>query len=58
MSDYRSIPVLLSENLIPDRVQLLRAGSFHHDGREIEVKQKDLTSMVKNFSEISPLKKS
>ena len=51
MSDYRSIPVLLSENLIPDRVQLLRAGSFHHDGREIEVKQKDLTSMVKNFSE-------
>ena len=51
MSDYRSIPVLLSENLIPDWVQLLRAGSFHHDGREIEVKQKDLTSMVKNFSE-------
>ena len=49
--DFRSIPILLSENLIPDRVQLLRAGKFHHDGREIVVKEKDLTSMVKNFSE-------
>ena len=53
MSEFRSSPNLIkfSEENLPDKIQILRAGSFFHDGREIEVSQKDLISMVQNFSE-------
>jgi phage I-like protein len=53
MSEFRSSPffIQLSEEKTPDKIQILRAGKFFHDGREIEVVQKDLENMVKNFSE-------
>jgi len=51
MSEFRFIPVLLSEENIPKKIQLLRVGNFVHDGREIEVSNSDLKSMVKNFSD-------
>ncbi len=53
MSEYRSSPfqIKLSEKELPNKIQLLRAGNFFHDGREIEVDQKDLENMVRNFSE-------
>jgi hypothetical protein len=51
MSEFRFIPVLLSEENIPKKIQLLRVGNFVHDGREIKVSNLDLKSMVKNFSE-------
>ena len=53
MSEFRSSPNLIkfSEENLPDKIQILRAGNFFHDGREIEVTQKDLISMVQNFSE-------
>jgi hypothetical protein len=51
MSEFRFIPVLLSEENVPKKIQLLRVGSFLHDGREISVSNSDLKSMIKNFSE-------
>ena len=51
MSEFRFIPVLLSEEAIPKKVQLLRAGNFFHDGRDIKISNHDLKNMVKNFSE-------
>ena len=51
MSEFRSIPFLLSEETFPSEVQLLRCGCFFHDGREIQITEDDLISMVKNFSE-------
>jgi len=51
MSDFRSIPILLSEESIPQKIQLLRSGNFSHEGREILVSNGDLETMVKNFSE-------
>ena len=51
MSEFRFVPVLLSEENIPKKIQLLRVGSFLHDGREISVSNSDLKSMIKNFSE-------
>jgi len=51
MSEYRSIPVLLSEEKIPTKIQLLRSGKFFHEGRDIKISSSDLFNMVKNFSE-------
>lgn len=51
MSEFRFIPVLLSEEKIPNKIQLLRVGNFFHEGREIKISNDDLLSMIKNFSE-------
>ena len=53
MSEFRSSPFVIkfSEENTPAKIQILRAGKFFHDGREIEVEEKDLKNMVKNFSE-------
>jgi phage I-like protein len=53
MSEFRTSPNLIkfSEENLPDKIQILRAGNFYHEGREIEVKKNDLISMVQNFSE-------
>jgi phage I-like protein len=53
MSEFRSSPFVIkfSEEMAPADIQILRAGKFFHDGREIEVDSKDLENMVKNFSE-------
>jgi len=51
MSEFRFIPVLLSEDKIPNKIQLLRSGNFLHNGSEIEVSNSDLESMIRNFSE-------
>ena len=53
MSEFRSSPFVIkfSEEMAPADIQILRAGKFFHEGREIEVGQEDLENMVKNFSE-------
>jgi len=53
MSEFRSSPFIIkfSEENAPSKIQILRAGKFFHDGREIEVGEKDLKNMIKNFSE-------
>ncbi len=54
MSEFefsRSAPLKLSEKNENNIIQVLRCGKFYHDGREIVINERDLTSMVKNFSE-------
>tara|TARA_R100000655_G_scaffold110056_1_gene167247 strand:+ start:6341 stop:7939 length:1599 start_codon:yes stop_codon:yes gene_type:complete len=53
MSEFRTSPFVInfSEKAAPEKIQILRAGKFFHDGQEIEVSEKDLLNMVKNFSE-------
>ena len=53
MSEFRTSPFVInfSEQAAPDKIQILRAGKFFHDGQEIEVSEKDLLNMVKNFAE-------
>jgi len=54
---YKAQPIKLSQdafyedNSLPDRVQLLRVGTFYQGLNEVKVSERDLESMVKNFSE-------
>lgn len=53
----KSAPIKLSdqagfaENTIPQDVQILRAGKYFHNGREITVRPEDLKKMALNFQE-------
>lgn len=57
MNNFRFIPIQLHEGLftgenhISDEIQVLRVGTFFHDGQEIQITKQDLKNMVKNFSE-------
>ena len=58
MSNFRSTPIKLSENIfintengISDDIQVLRVGTFFHNGQIVNVVKSDLKSMIKNFSD-------
>lgn len=54
---YKSIPLRLSdqagfdENTVPKEIQVLRAGKYYHNGREITVTPEHLKKMIVNFEE-------
>lgn len=56
MKNFRSIPIQLSENIfingedgLSDDIQVLRVGTFFHEGQKIEITKKHLGNMIKNF---------
>lgn len=58
MKDFRSAPIKLSENIfltaengVSDDIQVLRVGTFFHEGQIVDVTKAHLKSMIKNFSE-------
>jgi len=58
MKNFRATPIKLSENIfinaedgVSNDIQILRVGTFFHEGQIVEVKKKDLVSMIRNFSE-------
>lgn len=57
MKTYRSNPIKFNElafigpDGISDDIQLLRVGTFFHEGKAIEVTKKDLMRMIVNFDE-------
>lgn len=56
MKNYRSTPIQLNENIfktdqeISDEIQILRVGTFLHEGKTLEITKKDLRNMVTNFA--------
>lgn len=52
---YKSAPLKLSdqagfiENTLPGSIQVLRAGKYYHQGREIFITEQSLSEMVSNF---------
>lgn len=57
MSKYKSAPLRLSdqagflENALPSDVQILKAGIFFHDGRQISITEDELSKMVENYKQ-------
>lgn len=58
MKNFRSTPIKLSENIfinaengISDDIQVLRVGTFFHEGQIVEVTKKHLNNMIKNFKD-------
>lgn len=57
MKYFRGTPIKFNESFISNgdsisnEIQVLRVGTFFHNGQEVEVTKKDLENMVKNFHE-------
>lgn len=57
MKIFRSSPIKFNENVyigengISDDIQILRIGTFFHEGKSIEVKTSHLKKMIKNFDD-------
>lgn len=55
MNNFRSTPIKFNEAMflnpeeISNNIQILRTGTFFHEGQHIEVKKSDLNNMIKNF---------
>lgn len=55
MKFFRTNPIKLTEGLvigpeeISNEIQILRVGTFFHEGIEVSIKKSDLKSMIKNF---------
>ena len=57
MKNFRSNPIKFNESVfinadeIADQIQILRVGTFFHEGKAIEIKKSHLTKMIKNFDD-------
>ena len=57
MNTFRSNPIQLNESVfigpdeISDEIQILRVGTFFHEGKAIDIKKSHLTKMIKNYKD-------